>query len=138
MKPDLVILQETKMKFWMKGLLGVCGKEDIGVGKALPSVGRSGGIVVIWDNKAIQLSESLIGQFLVSIKIERGDSSWWLYGYGPNSYRERALFRDERVGLNCICELNWCVGGDFNVTRFNHEKFPGGRLTRRRRCLTNS
>ena len=32
--------------------------------------------------------------------------------------------------MNSICEPNWCVGGDFNIVRFSHEKFPQERATR--------
>ena len=50
---------------------------------------------------------------MVSIKIENGNSFWWLSGvYGPNSYRERGSFWDELVGLNSICWSNQCVSGD--------------------------
>lgn len=33
------------------------------------------------------------------------------------------------ASLYDVCNLNWCVGGDFNVIRFPYEKSNGGRET---------
>ncbi|KAL5548851.1 hypothetical protein UlMin_004082 [Ulmus minor] len=43
---------------------------------------------------------------------------------------ERKEFWEELYGLHTICGPKWCLGGDFNVVRFCHEKYPLGRRTR--------
>ncbi|KAL5566826.1 hypothetical protein UlMin_029990 [Ulmus minor] len=43
---------------------------------------------------------------------------------------ERNEFWEELYGLHTICGPKWCLGGDFNVVRFFHEKYPLGRRTR--------
>ena len=46
------------------------------------------------------------------------------------SYRERKLIWPELSSLSqCLAEA-WCLGGDFNITRWAHERFPLGRSTR--------
>lgn len=53
---------------------------------------------------------------------------WWLSGvYGSCKNRERQDFWEELAGLYDLCGPRWCVGGDFNVVRFKHEKSNGGR-----------
>ncbi|KAL5569671.1 hypothetical protein UlMin_026246, partial [Ulmus minor] len=98
---------------------------------ALSSVGSSGGIVIIWDVRGVRVKDSLVGRFTVSIEVEEGDRSWWFTGvYGPNDYRERREFWEELYGLHTICGPRWCLGGDFNVVRYCHEKSPPSRRTR--------
>ncbi|KAL5567832.1 hypothetical protein UlMin_024407 [Ulmus minor] len=98
---------------------------------ALSSIGSSGGIVIIWDVRGVRVKDSLVGRFTVSIEVEEGGRSWWFTGvYGPNDYRERKEFWEELYGLHSICGPRWCLGGDFNVVRYCHEKSPPSRRTR--------
>ncbi|KAL5549263.1 hypothetical protein UlMin_004494 [Ulmus minor] len=98
---------------------------------ALSSIGSSGGIVIIWDVRGVRVKDSLVGRFTVSIEVEEGDRNWWFTGvYGPNDYRERKEFWEELYGLHSICGPRWCLGGDFNVVRYCHEKSPPSRRTR--------
>ena len=70
------------------------------------------------------------------MKVKEDKGEWWLTGvYGPNSSHKRSEFWDELAGLSEICGPRWCVGGDFNVVRFTHEKFPQGRAKRGMRCF---
>jgi hypothetical protein len=43
--------------------------------------------------------------------------------YGPNVDRDKRLIWDELVGFLSWCNLPWCIGGDFNVTRFHNERY---------------
>ena len=47
--------------------------------------------------------------------------------YGPNDYRERIFMA--RVILSGYCSHSSYVGGDFNITRWVHERFPIGKAT---------
>ena len=131
MRPDIVLLQETKKEILEDKVVGSLWKARNKSWVALPSVGRSGGIIMIWDARGVPVRDSLVGRFLVSIEVEEEDGSWWFTGvYGPNDYRERKEFWEELYGLHTICGPNWCLGGDFNVVRYCHEKFPPSRRTR--------
>ena len=42
----------------------------------LPSIGRSEGILIIWDVRSVQIKESIVGDFSISVLVEdeiRGD-----------------------------------------------------------------
>ena len=132
-KPDIVILQETKRELIDKRLIssiwGVRYKEW----SFLPSVGRSGGIIIIWDVRIVKGVETILGEYSVSVCFNcvKGGSKWWLSGvYGPNNPKERCVFWEELAGLYGLCGDKWCIGGDFNVVRFLSEKFKGSRVTR--------
>ena len=73
--PDIVILQETKKEVlderWVRSLWKVRFRNWV----ALPSMGRAGGIIVMWDRRKIVVLDSLVGEYSVSIKIkdEKGE-----------------------------------------------------------------
>ena len=56
---------------------------------------------MLWDVRKVKVEESLLGSFLVSIRIvnaELGD--WWFSGvYGPNKTHQRWDFWDEIARL---------------------------------------
>ena len=91
----------------------------------LLAIGRSGGILVIWDVRSLKIKESLVGDFSISILVgdeTRGD--WCFTGvYGSSNRRLRKDFWDELAEIKVICNQRWCVGGDFNVVRRVSEKF---------------
>ena len=96
----------------------------------LPSVGRSGGIIVIWDPQVLELGESRIGSFSVCCRFKSLEDNfeWGLIGvYGPNDdYMRRALFEELSFFMSSW-DIPWCLGGDFNVIRFPSERSSGGR-----------
>ena len=98
----------------------------------LPAMGRSGGILVIWDVRSVKIKESLLGDFLVSVLIEdHTKGEWWFTGvYGPTNRVRRNVFWDELSSLKEICNNKWCVGGDFNVVKRISEKFNSSTITR--------
>ena len=123
--PDIVVLQETKKESlderWVRSLWKARFRNLV----ALPSMGRAGGIIVMWDRRRTEVIDSLVGEFTVSIQIKDDKGEWWFSGvYGPNFSYKRSEFWDELGGLSEYCGSRWCVGGDFNVVRFSYEKFP--------------
>jgi len=44
---------------------------------------------------------------------------------GPNSGNDRRLLWDELAGIISWWNMPWCIGGDFNVTRFPSERSCG-------------
>lgn len=86
-KADLMVLQETKLhSFGWKEALEVGGKRNRSfVHKE--AVNSSGGILIAWDKEAIEVMDSRIDSFVVSIicKSVADPFSWTLLGvYGPN------------------------------------------------------
>ncbi|KAG6669591.1 hypothetical protein CIPAW_01G254900 [Carya illinoinensis] len=58
------------------------------------------------------------------------DGFMWAFAgvYGPNADSDRRLLWDELAGLHSWWDLPWCIGGDFNVTRFSSESFGNRRM----------
>ncbi|XP_073311016.1 uncharacterized protein [Primulina huaijiensis] len=103
----------------------------------LPSDGRSGGIIVMWDPRLVVVRSNLIGEFSVSIEMELKDNIMWWFSaiYGPVKPREREKFWDELGGLSSICGERWCLGGDFNVVRNTREKMNSNSNTTSMLCF---
>lgn len=49
--------------------------------------------------------------------------------------RSVSMFWDELVGLWSLCGQRWCVGGDFNVTRFLSEQSGNNNITKSMRLF---
>ena len=92
---DVVCLQETKLKDVSKRLI-----RELGVGRFLEWVavnadGASGGILIFWDTRVIQLLEKEEGQFTLSCRFKslEEDFVWVFTGvYGPTVYARREDF----------------------------------------------
>lgn len=114
-----MILQETKLEVVARSIIkSLCG--------------RSGGILVTWDDRIISALEVVCGCFSVSVKFRCADNvEWWAYGiYGPNNPRGRKEFWDKLYSLFGLRSPKWVLGGDFNVVRLVAEKLYGVRITR--------
>jgi len=64
----------------------------------LPSVGRSGIIVIIWDAQALELIDSKVGTYAICGKFKslKDDFVWGLIGvYGPKDDNLRFALFDE-------------------------------------------
>ena len=130
--PDIIVFQETKKETidWkvIAGIWGVRFKEWVW----LPAIGRSGGILIAWDVRAVTKIESVVGSFTISVKFQmsQGDD-WWLSGvYGPCRKAERKEFWEELANLYDLCGNKWVLGGDFNMVRLFSEKLNATRNIR--------
>lgn len=131
LKPDIVILLESKKMVVDRKLAALVWGTKFRQWVFSPSWGSSGGIVVFWNTQKVSMVNSAVGVFSVSIQIEESAGNcWWLSSiYGPCKHRDRRSFWEELADLYGLCGDNWCLGGDFNVVRFNSEKSNGGRET---------
>ena len=92
-RPDIVILLETKKESLNERWIGSMWKGRYKSWVAFPSVGRAGGVVIIWDCRTVNVIYSSVGEFSVLIRVENGGVPWWFSGaYGPNSYNEQRAF----------------------------------------------
>ena len=59
----------------------------------LESASRSGGILLIWDVRRVNVKENMVGDFTISVKIDDGSGDWWFTGlYGPCKASVRGTF----------------------------------------------
>ena len=123
--PDLVVLQEVKREVIDRAFVASIWRSRFKEWVLLPSIGMSGGILLVWDVRCVKIKESVVGDFSVSILMEdeiKGD--WWFTGvYGPPKRRFRSECWNEIAGLKELCSDRWCLGGDFNVVRRATKKF---------------
>ena len=124
-KADIVCLQESKLELINRGVIfSLWGGHHVDW-LYLGSVGASGGVLLMWDNRVVEKLEEAVGRFLVSCKFKNVvDQFVWAFTgvYGPNCDRDRGPLREELSGVCSWWDVPWCVGGDFNVVRFPSER----------------
>uniref|UniRef100_A0A2N9F2D7 Reverse transcriptase domain-containing protein n=1 Tax=Fagus sylvatica TaxID=28930 RepID=A0A2N9F2D7_FAGSY len=125
-KVDVVCLQETKLAAANLSLIrSIWGNMYVGW-EVLNAINSAGGILLMWDKRALEKLDYFIGTYSVSCQWKSLDDNFIWSGssiYGPNSESARSAFWDE---LNLISN-RWatpsCLFGDFNIIRY-----PGERL----------
>ncbi len=82
----------------------------------------------MWDIRVFENVDEAVGHFSVSCKFRLVvDSQEWIFFcvYGPQNNGERLLMWEELAGINSWWGSPWCIGGDFNATRFPSERLGG-------------
>ncbi|RVW37823.1 Transposon TX1 uncharacterized 149 kDa protein [Vitis vinifera] len=124
--------EETKMT---KMSLGVV--RSLGVGRflewgVLNARGAAGGVVVLWDNRVLELVGMEVGLFSISCRFKNCEDGFkWIFSevYNPTMKRYRELFWEELGAIRGLWSDPWCIGGDFNMIRFSNERRRGGRVS---------
>ncbi|XP_077249344.1 uncharacterized protein LOC143888833 [Tasmannia lanceolata] len=119
-KPDLICIQETKLKVIDRSMV-----KSLGVGSHwgfsfVEAIGASGGIFIAWDESNWVRSEEWKGRFSISIVLRRAeDADVCLFSgvYGPSLWADKRLFWEELNGVRDRWSYPWCIGGDFNKIR---------------------
>ena len=112
---DLVCLHETKIQEMSRGLI-----RSLGVGRRLEwgtvdSRGTTGGIVVIWDNRVLELIELEKGEHSISCHFKNCEDGfmWTFTGVcGPTMRRDRECFWNELGAIYGLWNGPWCVAGN--------------------------
>jgi hypothetical protein len=69
--------------------------------------------------------EVCVGRFIIACSFRSvNDNFEWAFAgvYGPNNNNDRQLLWDELVGIMSWWAMPWCIGGDFNATRYLSER----------------
>ena len=109
---------------------------SLGVGRFLEwgsvdSRGTAGGIVVFWDNRALELIDLEKGVFSISCHFKNCEDGFiWIFTgvYGPTMRRDRECFWDELGAIKGLWNGPWCVARDFNAILSPDECSRGGSL----------
>ena len=86
----------------------------------------------MWDKRVVSRLETEVGDYVATCRFKNVvDGFEWAFAgvYGPNSNAERCCLWDELAGLLSCWILPWCIGEDFNVTRFPSERSWGRRIS---------
>lgn len=130
---DIYVLVETKLteskvyvfrQLWQKRWMGEYH---------LNAIGRSGGIVVMWDKRHWKGELVEAANQMLTVKFEGIDQvlTWFLSAVYASC--DTVIRRELWQGLTNIrevCDGPWVTCGDFNVTRYPHERSEGHRITR--------
>lgn len=87
--------------------------------------GAAGGILVMWYTRFLSKLDSMFGSSLVSVVLKMNDiDNYWLFSgvYGSCSDGDRRLLWEDLLAVKDRWDGPWCIGGDFNVVRFPHER----------------
>lgn len=123
--PDLIVFQETLLESCSDSIVSQIWGGRAHNWMALDSIGRSGGILVIWNPNKLSMESHIIGTVSVNIQFRNLiDNFVWLFSgvYGPCDVHERKRLWRELSLMNTIWNLPWCIGGDFNEVRLMDER----------------
>ena len=137
---ELICLQETKLSNIGRAEVGSIWGNRFADWVVLESEGASGGILIMWDKRVIEVQEWVKGQFSISCRFRNVlDHFEWAFSgvYGPNVDAERGILWEELARVRSWWGVPWCIGGDFNVVRFPSEKLGEGRFTGAMRNFSN-
>ena len=90
------------------------------------------GVVVIWDNKVLDVVGMEVGLLSISCRFKNCEDGflWTFTGvYEPTLKRYREFFWEELRVIRGLQTDSWCNGGDFNVIRFPSERSREGRMS---------
>ncbi|KAF5461862.1 hypothetical protein F2P56_017925 [Juglans regia] len=130
-KADIVCLQEVKLKLINRRIVRSLWSSNYVDWVYLASSRASGGVIMMWDRRVVEKVNDYIRRYMVACSFRSvADGFLWAFAgvYGPNLDVDRRLLWDELAGVHCWWELPWCIGGDFNVARFQSESFGNRRL----------
>ena len=92
-----------------------------------PAVGYSGGMLIAVRKDLFEFQEKDQGEFYVSLVVRDLNSSlnWEVIIYGPVALNRKDDFFAEITDKVLRARLPVCLGGDFNVVRYEEEKSCG-------------
>lgn len=77
---DIIVFQEVKKEIVDCSLIGSVWSSRFKEWLLLPSIGSSGGTLLIWDVRSVKVESNLIRDFSISIFVrDSNGSSWWLF-----------------------------------------------------------
>jgi exonuclease III len=134
-KIELLALQETKLGSIDHALCCRLWGGDNVAWRSNPALGRSGGLLLLWDKDKGKLLDSFQGQGFLGILLEWGPQKKKcviINVYAPcNLVAKRQLWVELVVARNTFVAEVWCFLGDFNSVRCMEErKGVGGRGNR--------
>ncbi|XP_071701851.1 uncharacterized protein [Rutidosis leptorrhynchoides] len=124
-RPCIAVFQETKCKVvsdsWVQSLWG-----DANFGfLQKEAAGKSGGLIVIWDKSAFEVTSSTNCDYFLSIRGKwrnSGEESTIVNVYGPHNDHCKKLMWDLLGNLLNSINSAWLLCGDFNEVRNSSDR----------------
>ena len=130
-RADLVCIQETKIQTMTEGVVRSLGSGRFLDWGAMGAQGTTGGILVCWDKRSLELLEMEVGNYSISCRLKNVENEvvWTFTGvYGSCNRKEREMLWEELGAIRGIWDEPWCIGGDFNVTLSQRDRSRQGSL----------
>ena len=132
-KQTCSVSKKLKWKSCSKGLVRSLAFSNFVYWVASCSKGASGGVVILWDTRVVQLV-GMESSYTLSCRFRtRVDDFCWIFTgpgiYGPTKRENRELLWEDLGVIRGMWGDPWCLGGDFNVLRFPGERNREGRWT---------
>jgi exonuclease III len=87
-KADVIYFQETKLKSLSRSVLRSLWRCNHFDWCSLDASGASGGILIMWDTRVVEMVEKCVGEFTLAVSFKNVvDNFVWAFAwvYGPNS-----------------------------------------------------
>jgi len=113
---DIVCIQETKDTNMSRRIILSPLGSDFSDFVVAPSVGASGGILVLWRRHIGVSVTRQVDNHSVAVQFspENGQSWWLTCLYGPQGKEDKTQFLQELQDIRTACSGPWMVAGDFN------------------------
>ncbi|XP_071741238.1 uncharacterized protein [Rutidosis leptorrhynchoides] len=139
-KPDILAIQETKSKNLCNNWVSLLwGSNDFGfIQKDM--IGKSGGMLLIWENKEFIAEQTLVDDFFLAVKgiWKNKDCSCYIVNvYGPHDDSNKVKMWDTLESLVGVDGKACVLCGDFNEVRVQEERFNCVFNERRARMFNN-
>lgn len=124
----LVALQESEQEKMSERLINFLWGNHNKKWCDLPARAAAGGIVVIWDSDKLEVLDSHVGSYSVSILCKTtGIPGCWAFTsvYGPVQHADKERFWEELNNVWKAWTCPWILAGDFNGVRQRSERFTG-------------
>ena len=111
---DLLYIQETKIQSMSEGIVRSLGSGRFLDWKAMNAEGASGGILICWDKRSLDILDWEKGHFTLSCRFRNVENGavWVFTGvYGIFSKVERDELWEEFGAIRGLWEDPWCLGG---------------------------
>ena len=91
--------------------------------------GASGGVVILWDTRVVQLVGMEESSYTLSCGFRNcANDFYWIFTgiYRPTNREARENLWEDLGAIRGMWGDPWCIGGDFNVLRFSGERNKKG------------
>ncbi|OIT27923.1 signal peptide peptidase-like 2 [Nicotiana attenuata] len=99
----------------------------------VPAAGSAGGILLMWDDRSLEVKEIKKGVFsLAAFVKDRVSGVEWGFGgvYGPVGEGSKVFFWEELANMMGEWDIPWVLRGDFNTIRFPEERLRCSLISR--------
>ncbi|XP_071704346.1 uncharacterized protein [Rutidosis leptorrhynchoides] len=131
-QPGIVVIQESKCDTVSSRFIEIIWGDSNFDFVQKPKVGKSGGLITIWDPGVFKVNESVINEFFLAIKghwTGRDMETVIVNVYGPHNDSDKKKMWDSLEKLMSYRDVSWVVCGDFNEVRD---------ISKRKNCEFNS